>query len=284
MNPASLIYDLPEADYHAHPALSSTGARRLLRPGCPALFDWERQHPRPATEAMKLGRAAHREVLGVGSDFALTDKWDNFRTDAAREWRDQAEVDGLIPMLTNSSKWERVQGMKTALLAHASYRRLFDPERGHAEASAFWVDDETGVDCRARFDFLPDPIKGRRLVIADYKKVTDPDPGAFARDAATYGYPMQADWYLRGARALKLDPDPQFVFVAQSDQPPYLVSVTYLTSADLQLAHHRNRIALHTFKGCSERGEWPGYDAVTALPMPTYWRIESEDLIEGATE
>ena len=74
MNPASLIYDLPEADYHAHPALSSTGARRLLRPGCPALFDWERQHPRPATEAMKLGRAAHREVLGVGSDFALTDK------------------------------------------------------------------------------------------------------------------------------------------------------------------------------------------------------------------
>ena len=233
---------------------------------------------------MKLGRAAHREVLGVGSDFALTDKWDNFRTDAAREWRDQAEVDGLIPMLTNSSKWERVQGMKTALLAHASYRRLFDPERGHAEASAFWVDDETGVDCRARFDFLPDPIKGRRLVIADYKKTTDPDPGAFARDAATYGYPMQADWYLRGARALKLDPDPQFVFVAQSDQPPYLVSVTYLTSADLQLAHHRNRIALHTFKGCSERGEWPGYGAVTALPMPTYWRIESEDLIEGATE
>ena len=74
------------------------------------------------------------------------------------------------------------------------------------------------------------------------------------------------------------------MFVAQSDQPPYLVSVTYLTSADLQLAHHRNRIALHTFKGCSERGEWPGYDAVTALPMPTYWRIESEDLIEGATE
>jgi hypothetical protein len=28
---------------------------------------------------MKLGRAAHREVLGVGSDFALTDKWEIFR-------------------------------------------------------------------------------------------------------------------------------------------------------------------------------------------------------------
>ena len=276
----SVILDMPEAEYHAHPALSSTGARRLLRPGCPALFHWERKHPAPATEAMKLGRAAHREVLGVGSDIVVSDEWTSYRTDAAREWRDAAEAEGLIPMLASSSAWERVQGMKAALLAHPSYRRLFDPERGDAEVSAFWTDDETGVECRARFDFLPHRQDGQRLIVADYKKTTDPEPGTFARDAANYGYPMQADWYLRGVRALGLDPDPAFVFVAQSDKPPYLVSVTYLTSRDLTLAHHRNRIALHTFKACTERDEWPGYDAVTALPMPAYWRIDSEELID----
>ena len=54
----SVIFDMPEVEYHRHPALSSTGARRLLRPSCPALFDWERKHPRPPTKAMRLGRAA----------------------------------------------------------------------------------------------------------------------------------------------------------------------------------------------------------------------------------
>ena len=39
-----------------------------------------------------------------------------------------------------------------------------------------------------------------------------------------------------------------------------------------------------TYKACTEADHWPGYDEVTALPMPAYWRIESEGLIdEGAT-
>lgn len=275
-----LHHDMDEVAYHAHPALSSTGARRLIRPGCPALFAWERDHPTPPTDAMKFGRAAHREILGVGAEIAVTDDWSDFRTKKAQEWRDEQEAAGLLPMLASSTKWQQIQGMKAGLERHETYRRLFDPERGDAEVSAFWTDEETGVACRARFDFLPHPVKGRRLIVPDYKKTTDPEPGAFARDAASYGYPMQADWYLRGVRALGLDDDAQFVFVAQADKPPYLASVSYVSGSDLALAHHRNRLALHTFKACTETGQWPGYDEIAALPMPTYWRIESEDLID----
>ena len=276
----SVIFDMPEVEYHRHPALSSTGARRLLRPSCPALFDWERKHPRPPTKAMRLGRAAHRELLGVGSEIVTSGEWDSFRKKDAQQWRDDAEAAGLIPLLEGSPELEAISGMRSRLEGHPTYGRLFDAERGDAEVSAFWTDPRTGVQCRARFDFLPQPVDGRRLIVADYKTTTDPEPGAFARDAAKYGYPMQADWYLRGVRALDLDDDPQFVFVAQSTTPPYLVSVTYLTADDLHLAHHRNRIALNTFRACTESDHWPGYDDVTALPMPTYWRIESEELID----
>jgi len=277
---SGLVYDMPEADYHTHPALSSTGARRMLRPGCPALFDFERRNPREATQAMKLGRAAHRETLGVGSDIVLGD-WPDFRTKAAQEWRDEAEAAGLIPLLRDGKQWQHVRGMRDALHAHPLFGRLFDPERGHAEVSAFWTDDETGVECRARFDFLPDPVDGRRLVIPDYKKTADPEPGAFARDAAKYGYPMQADWYLRGAQALGLGTSPAFVFATQSADPPYLVSVVQLSRQDLILASHRNRIALHTFKACTEADRWPGYgETVHTLDMPAYWRNESESLID----
>ena len=60
---AKLVLDMPEAEYHALDSLSSTGARRLIAPGCPALFDYERRHPRTPTPAMRLGRAAHRPVM-----------------------------------------------------------------------------------------------------------------------------------------------------------------------------------------------------------------------------
>ena len=278
---SGIVHSLPEADYHAHPALSSTGARKLLPPSCPAKFDYERRHPRVPTRAMREGHAAHRMILGVGVEVVPVVGYDDWRTKAAQDQRKEIEAAGSVALLEHDVR--RLMAMRDALMRHPIAGRLFDPDRGEPEASLLWVDDETGVECRGRLDFLPNPVDGRRLIIPDYKRSESalPTGVGFPKSAANYGYPMQADWYLRGARALKLDPDPQFVFVAQSDQPPYLVSVTYLTSADLQLAHHRNRIALHTFKGCSERGEWPGYDAVTALPMPTYWRIESETLLES---
>jgi len=280
---ASLVYGMPEAEYHAHPALSSTGARRLLPPGCPARFDHDRRNPPAPSAAMRLGRAAHRLILGAGSEFAV-DSWPNYRTKAAQEWRDESEASGLIPLLRDSKEWRAIEGMRDALQADPSFRRLFDPERGTAEASIFWTDEETGVECRARLDFLPDPVDGRRLVVPDYKKTRDAFPGAFTKDAAQLGYPMQADWYLRGVRALGLDPDPAFVFVAQEAVPPYLVSVNQLQLEDLNHAHERNRRALYTFAHCTAKGEWPGYVGVHQTPMPLWWRIESEALTEGSPE
>lgn len=282
MSAPRIIYTLPEAAYHADPALSSTGARRIIAPGCPALFDHERRNPRQATPAMKLGRSAHRVILGVGSDIALGD-FPDFRTKAAQQWRDETEASGLIPLLESGKEWQAIRGMRDALHAHPAFARLFSADRGTAETSIFWTDEETGVECRARLDFLPNPVDGLRLIVPDYKKTADPYPGAFARDAAKYGYPMQADWYLRGVKALGLDPDPVFVFVTQSADPPYLVSVVQLTAEDLQHAHDRNRQALHAFAHCTETGQWPGYDErVHVINMPTYWRIESDQLTEGS--
>ena len=52
-----VVENMPEAEYHAHPALSSTGARRLLPPSCPALFAYEREHPPQPKAAFEHGRA-----------------------------------------------------------------------------------------------------------------------------------------------------------------------------------------------------------------------------------
>ena len=64
------IYDMPAETYHADPvpagSLSSTGARRILPPGCPALFRYEQQNGTGHRPEFDFGTAAHKLVLGVG--------------------------------------------------------------------------------------------------------------------------------------------------------------------------------------------------------------------------
>lgn len=274
-----ILYDLIEDDYHAHPALSSSGARKLLPPSCPAKFEWERRNPRPPTKAQTEGRAAHRLILGIGADIVPVVGFADWRTKAAKQARDEIEAAGSIALLEKDVR--PLLDMRAALTSHPLFGRLFDVDRGSPEASIFWTDEETQVECRARLDFLPNPVQGRRLVVPDYKRSRSADRSGFSRSAADYGYPMQADWYLRAIKAAGLDPEPAFVFVVQEPEPPHVVTVGQFSRQDMQLAHERNRRALHTFAACSAAGHWPGYvDDVTTFEMPTYWRIESEQLTE----
>lgn len=275
-----IVCGLPEERYHEHPALSSTGARRLLPPSTPAQFDWERRNPTEPTEAMVEGKAVHRLLLGTGSDIELAD-YPDFRSAEARAWRDDVKADGRVPMLKNGNQWATVQAMRDSLHAHPAFRNLFNPNRGDSEVSLFWTDPETGIDCRARFDFLPHAVDGRRLVIPDLKKSEDVDPAGFARHCARYGYPQQAAWYVDAAKALDLDPAPAFVFVAISPNPPYLPAIHELTPDDLAAGASRNAVARRIFARCTETGHWPGWERVNRIQMPTYWRIETEELTTG---
>ena len=71
---AGVVDGMPAADYHAHPALSSTQARALL--SSPAQYRWQREHPRPPTREMELGTCVHSLLLGVGQDWVVIDSED----------------------------------------------------------------------------------------------------------------------------------------------------------------------------------------------------------------
>jgi hypothetical protein len=59
--------ELSLEQYHADVApggsLSSSGARALLDPGCPAQFDYDRKHHQPAKKEFEIGTAAHSMLL-----------------------------------------------------------------------------------------------------------------------------------------------------------------------------------------------------------------------------
>lgn len=267
--------DLSMSAYHGdHASLSSSGARRLLPPSCPALFRYEQDHPQPPKKTLDLGNAAHRLVLGDGPNLVRIDA-DEWRSAAVKAEVADVRAEGGIPL--KPTEYDAVHAMADAIRRHPVASALFNPEHGRPEQSVFWQ-DWSGVMRRARFDWLPDPREGR-LIIPDYKTCRSAEPSALARAVDEYGYHCQADWYRAGARAAGLgDEHTAFVFVCQEKTAPYLVTVVELDAMSLRIGAAKNRRAIETFARCTESGYWPGYsDGIEYLSLPPYAERRDEE-------
>jgi hypothetical protein len=275
------VYDIPVADYHADPvkggSLSSSGARKLLPPSCPAKFKYEVDHPPPPTTyALDFGSAAHRLVLGDGPEVLVVDA-DDWRSKNARSAREAARAEGVAPVLR--AEYEKAQAMAEAIRRHPVASALFRPGTGKAEQALMWQDAETGVWRRSLLDWLPDE-NGQRLIVPDYKTARSASPETFTKSVADYGYYMQAAFYLDGIRALGLDDDPAFVLVAQEKDPPYIVTVFELDVVALRIGAHRNREALDLYAKCKADDHWPDYSAeVELISLPVWVERQYEELI-----
>src|SRR5690606_6451240 len=126
------IYDIDVDDYHRDPvpggSLSSSGARDLLPPSCPAKFRYDRDNPGPTSKRhFDLGHAAHKLVLGVGAPLVVIEA-DSYRTKAAQEQQKAAHLAGHVPLLEHEH--EQVQAMAAAIREHPIAGPLFNPEHG----------------------------------------------------------------------------------------------------------------------------------------------------------
>jgi hypothetical protein len=271
------IHQMTNEEYHAdRSSLSSSGARLLLPPSCPALFRHAQDTPQEPKKTFELGTAAHKLVLGEGPDLVQVDA-DKWTTNAVKAEVAAIRDEGGIPL--KPAEYEQVHAMADSLRRHPIAAALFDPARGKPEQSLFWRDRPTGVMRRARFDWLPDARSGR-LIIPDYKTCRSAEPAALARAVEDFGYHQQDDWYRAAARALDLaDETAAFVFVCQEKTPPYIVTVVEMDAEARRIGAARNRRALEVFAECTESGVWPGYSdgEIAYLSLPTWAAIRDTE-------
>lgn len=269
------IRDMPSNEYHAHDSISSTGLRRLLPPHCPSIFRFGEQ---PQSAAFDFGKVAHHLIIGDGDTYTVS-PFDSFRTNEAKAWKAEQEAAGVV--VISELDLNRAKAMAKAVKDHPWAGSLFTD--GKPEQSLFWTDAETGVHCRARFDWLRNVVEGRRLIIPDYKTSRSAHPDKFARSAADYGYHQQAAHYIDGAKALGLDPDPVFVFVVQEKTAPYVVSVIELDEHAVEMGRDLNRVALRTYARCLETDVWPDYtEGVETVSLPGYYIHTTEEFLTNA--
>lgn len=101
--------------------------------------------------------------------------------------------------LMSVNAMERIEASAKVVESHPDVSRALSG--GYPEVSIFWVDEETGVPCKARVDYL------KPRVIVDLKSFSNarnkPVDRAIADVVAAYGYHMQAVHYGWGLAAVQ---------------------------------------------------------------------------------
>lgn len=267
---AGVVHGMPEAEYHAHPSLGSTSIRSILQ--SPAKFNEYRHDPLQPTEAMQLGTAVHAKVLGTPSPVVVLE-FENYRTKAAQQERDEAIEAGLTPFLEGSEKLAAIDAMTESVLAHRGARAVLESSPGR-EASLFATDPATEVSIKARFDVYGD-------VCGDLKTAKDASPQGFMRAVWDHRYDIQQEHYLKVRELLGLG-RPRFRFIAVESTRPYLVGVYELDEQWQEIGDVWATAGRRIYRECTDAGIWPGYGAEThTLHPPVGLIYEHQDRFES---
>lgn len=254
------ICDVPEADYHADPCPQPSLSASLIHILCTRSpkHAWA-AHPRlnpnfkrEEKDQFDIGTVAHAMLLEGRSAVEVIHA-PNWRTNAAKEAREEARANGRVPLLAHAAA--DVEAMVEAAKRELAARNIQPPlfTDGQPEKTLVW--HEGDIACRARLDWLRDDL----ATIDDYKTSHNAAPDQWTRKSIyQHGYDVKAAFYLRGLERLT-GVRAEFRWVAQEKEPPYELIVVSPGPDVLTLAERKVDYALELWKRCLESGEWPGY-------------------------
>lgn len=272
------VEGMPEDEYHAHPALSASGMKDLLR--SPKYFRMQRSMHK-AKKEFDEGHAVHARVLGVGApikeipDRLLSGEYRSISSKEAKQFKAEAEAEGFTVL--KPAQFVRITKAAEAVLAHPKAGRLLEVAP-HRETSLFATDPESGISLRGRVDALGE-------ILGDLKTAADVRPRAIERAVVDLGYYLSASVY-RHLLTLILGEDPgpmHLIFVEK--EPPFEVAVRVLDEPEWHaLGLKKMREAIDLFASCKEFGVWPGADdedgPVQSLAFPSWLRTQLAEVEE----
>lgn len=274
-----LHLDVPNADYHrglrSDPKpLSSSMAKSLVLKS-PAEFRHE-QANRVEKAAFDEGQAVHELVLEGGFKTIDVLDFDDWRTKAAREARDESYANQRHPMLERDLA--PIYAMAEAVASSPLASSLLT--HGKPEVSALVMDPTYGVPLQARMDWLRLPEWGvEHPAIVDLKTTAKgANPRSFWREIADRHYHLSLAFYRR-VLSLLGHGDADVFLIAVDKNAPHLVSVHEMPIADIQIGDLLVEKAIATYAECLKRDEWPGYDTEIHLTqLPVWAEYEAEDI------
>jgi hypothetical protein len=121
------------------------------------------------------------------------------------------------------------------------------------ERSLFWVDEDTGLQCKAR----PDAMSlGDKALVGDLKSTRSAAVDDFMYDIFKFRYDVQAAHYLAGVKAV-YGVDARFAFFAVEKEEPNVTRTFLMTPDALANGERHRRYCLRMIRRCLDSNHWP---------------------------
>lgn len=229
--------------WHAHPRLNPD-----WKPDDPTKFD--------------VGNVAHKLMIGRGKEIVVLDKFDDWRTSAAKDARAEAQAAGKLAVLgKHFALADRMVRAAREQLDVRGLGMLFQPSHGDGEAVMAWED--RGMWLRQMVDWLT-PDRG---MFVDYKTTEmSAAPFGLGRMMVNAGWPIQAamgEWGLNKLAGFKRR---RFLFVVQETEHPYCLSVVEMSEAAMTMGRKQINAAFSVWMRCVASDRWPGYPLDIVVP------------------
>ena len=268
---------MDNAAYHAHSAVSKSHLDKIAKSPLhywARYVDPNREVPEP-TPSMLLGSAVHTHTLELDQwdkEWVVTPSGLDRRTRAGKQvWADFVAASEGRSVIT-AEQFETVKRIGQSVYTHPAASMLLQLD-GHAETTHMWVDEETGLECKCR----PDYLTSDGSIVVDLKTTRDASPRGFRSSAMSYRYHVQAAWYLHGLEKSTGKRPESFIFIAVETEPPFGVGV-YLADVDFVAeGWTRAHTDLVKLAACKSSGKWPSYsDEIQLLSLPSWFNTSGK--------
>ena len=261
VTPNSFACEMDGVEYHNEsPGISYSRMKHMLV--SPAMYQLKLQRPMQETDALRVGRMLHTQVLEphlVDSEFAI---W----TEGRRQGNDWAlfAMSNAHKTIITETQMACVERMSQALLEMTDFPLAawltgvkgggVRPDIAPAlkERSIFWIDEDTGLQCRARPDAM---TLGANALVGDVKSARSAAVDEFVYDIFKYRYDIQAAHYLAGVKAV-YGIDARFVFFAVEKEEPNVARTFLMTPDALAHGERHRRYCLRMIRRCMDAGSW----------------------------
>ena len=226
-------------NYHKRPEWSYSSMKVILESGIDYAVAAKRGDlGEPTGKYIDLGQLVHMIILGGEDNFAISE-FPDFRTKAAREWRD-AQLEAGKNIITQAM-FDEASEIVANIEAHP-YSKQYLFGEGVTHEHEMFAETAEGVKLRGKADAAK--LTGDSAVITDIKTTAQFDK--FFRQAQSKHYDLQAANYtLVSASSLNVDPSlVNFMFCVAETVKPYRVQYMHASFEFVEAGERKLRTCI----------------------------------------
>jgi len=268
------LFEMPDEQFPRFPGTAQSRVKRVLKS---PYHEWHyKHHPelyRRDQKHFAFGRYLHDLLLQPGK--ALGEWWIKPEGFEARSKVNKeilaAKQDVFGHNILSFHDAEAANRMVENARRKTTLNNLLSD--GWSEVSMFWRDEETGLPCKGKMDYMKF-VSSDVVAISDPKTTADASLDGFNKAMGNFEYHLQAAFYMDGLlRCLPWLKGVLWYNIPMEKEPPYEVGFYDIKQRDIVIGRDQYRRALHTYKDCLERDEWPGYeDGLQTAELPIYYK------------